>query len=150
MVREVAGPEIQHEAQAVTFRQSKRGAKTPRYAVVAEPLGPGDCFATSAYRLSRRGIQRVYHAVLTPYPGGIASLASVSESIEKSITQAVAEGLPSLAIPAMGVRESHLDPETVAGIALQAAKGFEHLLEIRFVDTHEEFIRIIKERLTME
>ncbi len=132
---EVAGPKLAPDVKKAAIVNGK-------------PREPGGCFVTSAYKMSRRGVKYLFHAVIVKYPGGIAGIQGVSESLRAALREAVARRVESIAIPYMGFEISlGLDKKSVARISVTVAKEFEASLTIRFVDTNKEYIDEIENLL---
>lgn len=136
-ILDVAGLEIQ-EAARDAYRANKK------------PFEPGTCFATKPYKMSKRGVKRIYHAVTIKYPGDLYTLDSVNKAIRSVLKKAVDDGIKTIAIPGIGTGSGRLDSTVVAGILLSIARNYSNLIEIRFIDTNKEFIneldRLLAER----
>ena len=131
-IAEIAGPELYPEVKTIAL-------------INGSPRDPGDHFMTSAYKMSRRGVKHLFHAVLIKYPGGIAGLQGVSESLRGALQDAVSNGVKSIAIPCMAFETSlGLDKKSVARISVTVAKEFESSLVIWFIDTDKEYINEIE------
>ena len=134
-LKEIAGQEAENEAKLKSYRNGKL-------------IEAGDCFSTRPYKMSRRGVKVIYHAVIKKYPGGITSLDFVTKSIRKVLEMAVSEGIKTIAIPGIGTGEGRLDKSSVASIMFRIVKDFNHKIEVRFVDTNKEFINEVEQLLS--
>ncbi len=126
-ILEVAGPEIEVEAKIASKVNGK----------ISEA---GTCFVTQPYKLSRRGVKRVYHAVTKKYPGEVSTLDFVNKAIRAVFEKAIADGAKTIAIPGIGTGSGRLDKGSVARILLPIARNYSSVIEIKFVDIDKEFI----------
>jgi O-acetyl-ADP-ribose deacetylase (regulator of RNase III) len=126
-IKTIAGNEIETEAKEI-IRAS--GA----------PLEPGLCFVTGPYKMARRGVKRVYHAVTMKYPGGISTLDIVNKAFRAALNKAIKDGVKTIAVPGLGCGDGRLDKSSVAGIMVPIARNVSDRIEIRFIDVDKEFI----------
>jgi O-acetyl-ADP-ribose deacetylase (regulator of RNase III) len=77
------------------------GDEVEREAVAQAPWPVGDAVRTGPGRLAERGVRAVLHAAAMA-PGGPASAAAVAGATAAALRLAAAEGLRSLALPALG------------------------------------------------
>ena len=126
-ILEIAGPEIEVEAKIASKINGKLSEA-------------GESFVTKPYKMSRRGVKRVYHAVTKKYPGEVSTLDSVNKAIRSVFDKAVADGVKSIAIPGLGTGEGRLDKGSVARMLFSIARNYSHAMDIRFVDIDKEFI----------
>lgn len=130
---EVAGAEIQIEAKNASrvwnFSQRK-----------FVPSEPGTCFSTQPFKMARRGVKHVYHAVTMKYPGGVTSLDFVNKAIRAALDRAVKDGVKSVAICGIGTGEGRLDRRSIARLMVELTRNVSDLMEIKIADTDKEFI----------
>lgn len=107
----------------------------------------GDCFSTNSYKMRRIGVKKIYHALVTEYPGGLPTLNSVNKSIRSVFRQAAIDKPKSIAIPALGTGSGQLDKVAIAGITVTIAKENCHKFDIRIVDEDKEFIDAVNRLL---
>jgi len=147
---------IMSRGVAAILSDVRHGGKTLEQqgkALVAKrekPFAAGEMFFTGPGRLRRRGVQRVYHAVLQEFPGGYTSLHWVNQAMRAVMKAAVDEGYDSITLPAIGAGPERLDPVSVAGQMTIVAKAYSHLIGIKFIDANEVFINEIKSLIGME
>lgn len=127
----VGGADLAREARAV--------AK-----VKDQPRKPGTCFVTGPHDLSDRGVKRIYHAVITEYPGGVSSIDYVIHAVRSALETAIKDGMDSIAIASLETGDTKLDKTQIAGIVVQIAKEFDHKIKIRCVDKDKEFILAVR------
>ncbi len=77
------------------------GDEVEREAVAQAPWPVGDAVRTGPGRLAARGVKAVLHAAAMA-PGGPATAEAVEGATESALRLAAAEGLESIAIPALG------------------------------------------------
>jgi O-acetyl-ADP-ribose deacetylase (regulator of RNase III) len=130
-VASIAGPELEAEA--------KKTAKE-----MGGPLEPGSCFSTSPYKMHRRGVKRIYHAVTMKYPGGISNLEYVAKSFRAALAMVIKDKFKTVAVPALGCGDGRMDRDAVAGIMTPIARDVCHQISIKFIDTSEESINAFK------
>ena len=135
-IAEIAGPKLSIESRKIALINGK-------------PREPGDYYITSSYKMSRRRVKSLFHAVIVKYPGDIAGLQSVSKSLRASLQEAVAKKIESIAIPCMAFETSlGLDKRSVARISFTIASEFKSSLIIKFIDTDKEYINEIENFLS--
>ena len=100
----------------------------------------GSCFSTQSHKMRRRGLKRIFHAVTTNYPGGIATLDAVNKSVRAAFIQITEQGWKSVTIAALGTGSGRLDPQSVAGIIVPIAKEYCGSVKVRILDENKEFI----------
>ena len=110
----------------------------------------GDSFITEAFRMRRRGVKKIIHAVITDHPGGFVTLNSVDRSIRSALRQSVENGIDQLAIPGLGIASGRLDGCSVASIIAPIAREYCNRVEIKIVDDNKEFIDAIKSLLSKD
>jgi O-acetyl-ADP-ribose deacetylase len=126
-VLEVAGLELEVESKL-------------RVAENKQPFEPGSFFVTGPYKLARRGVKRIYHAVTIKYPGGNSSLDSVNRCVRLIFQRAIADGIKSIAVPALGTGQGRLDKSSVARLLVPIARNVCDQIDIRFIDIDKEFV----------
>lgn len=123
----VAGPEIEEEAKALVRAYGK-------------PFEPGTCFATGPYKMARRGVKRIYHAVTMQYTGGLATLDFVNKGFRAAIERILKDGVKTVAVTGLGCGQGRLDKGSVARIMVPIARNVGDRVKIRFTDTDKEFL----------
>lgn len=108
------------------------------------PFEQGQCYRSNSGRLRRRGVLYVYHAVTMTYPGGGATIHSVSSSMRAALTMAFSDGVKTIAIPGLGTGIGRLDKSAVACRMVNIAEEYDPLLEVFFIDQNSDLIEEIK------
>lgn len=101
---------------------------------------PGDCFSTGPGRLNRRGLKKIYHAVIKRLQSDFTSVHIVREALYNSLSLAVFEGMESITVCGLGIEPGELDPITVARVTLEQIKKFADKIEIKIIDDDQVFI----------
>ena len=135
------------------FQVSKAGlgsiVKEAKLFVTNNKIEPGDCFSTGPGRLNRRGLKKIYHAVIKRLQSDFTSIHIVREALRNSLSMAVSEQMESVAICGLGIAPGELNPVTVARVTAEQISKFENSIEIKVIDENQEFIRelmkIVKE-----
>ena len=125
-----------------------KAAKT--YCEEYGPFDAGTCYRTDAGLLKRRGVKEVYHAVTMKYPGSHSNLQHVENALRAVMSEAMAQGVRSIAIPGLGTGIGRLDRKTVAQSMAKILEPYNGQMEILVVDRNELFIRDFQESLTIE
>ena len=102
-------------------------------------LEEGGFFTTSSGKLAKKGINRIYHAVIASDPAGFTSMFFIEKSIKGILKDCVKNKYKSLAIPNLGCN-CGFDPIAVATSMSKAIIDFYDKIDIVFVDTDKEFI----------
>lgn len=142
-VASAAGPELLEEAKLAPAEFETRRLIKP-----GDLLEPGMCFGTTSGLLRKRGVRKVYHAVVAKLPGEPSSLHYISPLTRQILDLAISDKMQSLAMPGFGLES--LDPVGVARAMVQAVRYKQHLIEIAFVDQNEEFIESVRRFVGME
>ncbi len=77
------------------------GAEIERQTMAMAPLNLGTAVSTGAGMLSERGIERLFHAVVSEEPGGERLLPVVRRALFRAFELAHSERIHSLAVPLM-------------------------------------------------
>ncbi len=101
----------------------------------------GDVFSTGSGRLKRRGVDRIYHAVIKRFDSDYTSIFIVRTALTNALTQAVLDNFPSVTICGLGIEQGDLDKKTVAMTTIDICKEFKNELKIKIVDDNKEFIQ---------
>jgi O-acetyl-ADP-ribose deacetylase (regulator of RNase III) len=104
----------------------------------------GDCFSTGPGRLKRRGVKKVYHAVIKKLQNDFTSIYFVRKALHKSLLLAQEDMMESVTICGIGINPGELDPESVAMITYKEAKKFENKLDIKIIDGNIYFIKVLE------
>jgi len=134
-IRMAAGLSVQDEAKEVYRKNGK-------------PIEEGECYSTSSGLLKdSNGVKTIYHAVTMRLPGGPTSLDIVSRVTKNVFESALADGIKSIAIPALGTGVGGLDKSSVARIMTKIAKNFSDSIDICIVDIDISFIKEVEKNI---
>jgi len=129
-------------------RVSKEGlggiVKEAKEFTTINKLKPGDCFSTGPGRLNRRGLKKIYHAVIKRLQSDFTSIHIVREALNASLKMAEADGMESVTICGLGIGMGELDPITVARLTMEQIDKFADKFEIKVIDDNQEFINELK------
>ena len=89
------------------------GAEVEAEAVAQAPWPVGDAVRTGPGRLAGRGVKAILHAAAMA-PGRPASAAAAGSATAAALRLAAAEGLTSVALPALGTGVGGVPPEAAA------------------------------------
>ena len=135
------------------FRVSKAGlgsiAKEARLFTTNNKVEIGDCFITEPGRLKRRGLKKIYHAVIKRLQSDFTSVHIIREALYNSLRAVVDSKMESVTICGLGIGLGELDPTTVARITFEQITKFKDIIEIKVIDENQEFIEELT-RLTKE
>jgi O-acetyl-ADP-ribose deacetylase (regulator of RNase III) len=118
-------------------------AKEAKQFAINNVLEPGTCFSTKPGRLNRRGLKKIYHAVIKRLQGDFTSIHIVRNALNNSLQAAVNDDIQIVAICGIGIEPGELDPKTVAMITFEEVNKFINKIEIKIIDENEEFINEI-------
>lgn len=128
-----------------------RGIETSAKEIVKKnPIEVGGCFSTYPGRLNRRGVKKIYHAVIKRFKGDFTSIHLVKNALESSIKEAIKDKLNSVSICGIGVEKGELDVSFVAYWTIEIVKKYEKTIDIKIVDDNEIFINEINKILEKE
>lgn len=118
-------------------------AREAKRAVEASKPKIGDCFTTLPGRLRKRGVKRLYHAVIKRYPSDLTGITEVTLAINNSVDKAVKDGNKSITICGIGAGPGELDITIVSRIILSTCEKYPDIL-FRIIDNNIEFIKEMK------
>lgn len=114
-------------------KQAKEFAKNNKIEV-------GTCFSTGPGRLNRRGVKKIYHAVIKRTQNDFTSIFVVEKALTSAILMAINDGLQSVTICGIGIEPGELDPKTLARIIYNKYVIYRHRIEIKVIDKNAELI----------
>lgn len=103
----------------------------------------GNCFSTGPGNLRRRGIKKIYHAVIKRLQSDFTSVYIVDKAIDASIKKAILDRMSSVSICGIGIEMGDLDKKTVARITVDKINQYRDKINIKIIDDNEEFINEI-------
>lgn len=106
-----------------------------------DKIGIGDCFSTGPGRLNRRGLKKIYHAVIKRLQSDFTSIHIVREALCNSLRMVVTDEMESVTICGLGIEPGELDPVVVARVTLEQINKFANKIEIKVIDENQEFIK---------
>ena len=124
-------------------------SKEAKQFVTNNILKPGDCFSTGPGRLNRRGLKKIYHAVIKRLQSDFTSIYIVRNALYNSFNIAVSDGMKTVTVCGLGIEPGELDPKTIARITLEQINKFTEKIEIKVIDENKEFINELN-KLTKE
>lgn len=114
--------------------------KEAKQFVTNNVIEPGDCFSTGPGRLNRRGLKKIYHAVIKRLQSDFTSIHIVRKALYNSLVAVESDKIKSVTICGIGIGPGELDPKTVARVTLEQIDKFIGKMEIKIIDKNEEFI----------
>ena len=105
----------------------------------------GGCFYTGPGRLNRRGLKKIYHAVIKRLQSDFTSAYIVRNALFNSLKAVRDDKMETVTICGVGIDPGELDPITVAIITFGEVDKFIDNMEIKIIDDNVEFIKKIKE-----
>ena len=103
----------------------------------------GGFFSTGSGRLNRRGLKRIYHAVIKRLQSDFSSIYIINKVLDGVLQGVISDGHKSVAICGVGIDERNLDPKTIARITVEICNRYNESIEIKIIDNNEEFIKEI-------
>ena len=100
----------------------------------------GQSFTTGPGRLNRRGLKKIYHAVVKRLQSDFTSIHMLKKSLRSAFRAAIADGMKSIVVCAIGIDHGGLDKRTVAMITYEICKAYDDSIKIKIIDSNEEFI----------
>jgi O-acetyl-ADP-ribose deacetylase (regulator of RNase III) len=114
--------------------------KEAKLFVANNKIKPGDCFSTGPGRLNRRGLKKIYHAVIKRLQSDFTSAYIVREALSNSLKMVELDKIESVTICGLGIGLGELDPIVAAGITAGQINKFAKKIEIKVIDENQEFI----------
>ncbi|MHA1469084.1 MAG: macro domain-containing protein [Candidatus Asgardarchaeia archaeon] len=100
----------------------------------------GECFCTGSGRLNRRGLKRIYHAVIKRLQSDFSSIYIVERALDNTLSAIVADNIETATICGLGIEPGGLDKKSVARATMEACYKFKEKIELKIIDENEEFI----------
>lgn len=99
----------------------------------------GDCFVTGVGRLRKRGVKKLYHAVIKRYPSDLTNITAVTDAINNAVHKTAVDGNSSVTICGIGIDKGELDIFIVSRIIISTCEKYSGIL-FRIIDNNKEFI----------
>lgn len=106
----------------------------------------GDYFTTYPGRMNRRGVKKIYHAVIKRLQSDFTSVYIVQKALAAALQGAIRDGIRTISLCGLGIDSGDLDPISVARITHETCARFDHLIEIKIIDDNKEFINELVSR----
>ena len=106
-------------------------------------LKPGDCFTTGPGRLNRRGLKKIYHAVIKRLQSDYTSIYTIRESLQFALQKAIKDGMKSISICGIGIEAGEIDKKSVAIVTWDICSRYDDKIEIKIIDEDVDFIKEI-------
>lgn len=119
-------------------------AKQAKLKVKSEKLALGGFFTTGPGRLKRRGVKKIYHAVIKGVPSDFTSITIVNTALRKVLTQAVKDGMLSATVCGMGIDRNSIITPSIARVIVDVVTKFKNKMEIKIIDDDIEFIEEVR------
>jgi O-acetyl-ADP-ribose deacetylase (regulator of RNase III) len=114
--------------------------KEAKVAVANKDIDVGECFVTGSGRLKRRGVDKIYHAVIKRLQSDFTSLYIIQKTLRKTLQEVIRDGMESVTVCGLGIEEGELGPRSVARITYETCREFEDKIIIKIIDDNIEFI----------
>jgi len=114
--------------------------KEIRQSVSDRDIEVGQCFSTGPGRLNRRGLKRIYHAVIKRLQDDFSSIHLINKTLDNVLQEVVRDGYKTVAVCGLGIDVGNLDPKTVARITVENCNRYDERIEITIIDDNKEFI----------
>lgn len=131
VLRKYGGVEVEEAAKALKNKNGK-------------PFDVGECYVTTAGNMKKRGVKKIYHAVVMQYPGGFTSVDIVTKALRKALDEAIGDRMSSIAVPGMGTGIGKLNKKIVAGAMYKIILEVDPFIDVVVIDRNAEFINEMK------
>ncbi len=101
----------------------------------------GQCFSTGPGRLKRRGLKKLYHVVIKRLQSDFTSIYNVNKALDNALKTVIRDGMKTVTICGLGIDDGNLDKKTVARITTEICNRYNKKIEIKIIDSNEEFIK---------
>ena len=118
-------------------------AEEAKVVAEAEDVQVGDYFTTGPGRLKRRGVKKIYHAVIKRLPSDYTSINIVTSIIRKVMHQVIKDQMKSVTICGIGIEPGDLDKRVVAKVTYDMCNRLQDQINIKIMDNDLEFIKEI-------
>lgn len=99
-----------------------------------------DYFITEPGRLKRRGVKKIYHAVIKKLPNDFVSIDTLRKTLSKTLNRVVQDKMSSITVCGLGINPGELDKFTAATIIIEICDKFRDKIDIKIIDENKEFI----------
>ena len=106
-----------------------------------------DCISTYPGRLNKRGIKKIYYALIKRFPNDITTMDILKKSLIKSLEKVIKDGFKSVSVCGIGIEQGDLNKKIVAKAIIDICKKYENDIEIKIVDEDVDFINEVSEIL---
>jgi O-acetyl-ADP-ribose deacetylase (regulator of RNase III) len=105
----------------------------------------GQSFVTSAGRLKRRGLYKIYHTVIKRLQSDFTSIYIVENAIANVFKKIASDGIKSVSICGIGIDPGDLDKKTIARITVDNCLKYVGKINVKIIDNNIEFIKECKD-----
>lgn len=116
-------------------------SKEAKHIVTNNKIEMGGCFVTGPGRLKRRGLKKIYHAVIRRLQSDFTSIYIVREALNTAFQTALKDEIKTITVCGVGIEVGELDKKSVAVIITEICDKFDLAMEIKIIDDNEEFIK---------
>ena len=114
--------------------------KEVKKTVASNDIKIGECFTTGPGRLIRRGLKKIYHAVIKRLQSDFTSIYIIEESLEYALKEAIKDEMRSISICGIGIEPGEMDKKSVAMVTWNVCNRFDSKIEIKIIDEDVYFI----------
>jgi len=107
----------------------------------------GGYFTTGPGRLNKRGLKKIYHAVIKVLQSDFTSIYIVRNTLDNIMQKIIEDSQESLAICGLGIEAGNLDQTTIAKITVEICERYEDKIKIKIIDDNVEFIEEAKKHI---
>lgn len=106
----------------------------------------GDFFITGPGRLKRRGVKKIYHAIIKKLPNDFTSVSIIQICLSNIFKQVLKDKISSVSICGLGIEIGDLDKTVVAKNILNKCMIFDGRINIKIIDKDKEFIQEVNKQ----
>lgn len=135
-------------SSGIAARISKAGmssiSKESKQYITNNRVEVGDCFSTGPGRLKRRGVEKIYHAVIKRFQSDFTSIYLVRKALYNALSMAYLDNMKTVTISAIGTEIGELNIKTSVLTIAEQINKFSNRFEIKIIDDNVEFINECK------
>ena len=135
-------------SSGISAKISKAGmgsiAKESKQYITNNRVEVGDCFSTGPGRLKRRGVDKIYHAVIKRFQSDFTSSFFIRSALHKSLSMVYKDGYKTVTISSIGIEIGELNTKIAAFVMMEQINKFSSHFEIKVIDDNVEFIEELK------
>lgn len=131
-------------AGKVTKEGFKGIEKEAKEYIKLNPVNLTDVFSTYPGRLNRRGVKKIYHAVVKRFPNDFISLDTIKKAINNAFKAVIQDGWDDVSICSFGTEDGEIDEYVSAYWIVDIANRYKTKINIKIVDENKKFIKEVK------